>query len=120
MSAFAFSYTFLIWLVCIVFLGGPVWLVLHYLGLRHWIVAAIAGAMIPSFLVAYRETEGFSGMNDTLLYSKVGDTVMWQDGVMTQAGWENSLFLAVLFGIAGLVVGLVLWRVAYTPKPETH
>ena len=115
----------LVWLVFILVLGVPVWGLLHHFGKRSATTAAVTGLLVTFF--------------GKLLFTAVADAVMlrsgpWTDdgpfpsqplqvkgpnvidGYRTLVGWQNELIGASLLAIAGVIVGLVIWRIAYRTK----
>jgi hypothetical protein len=78
----------------IALLGGPVWSLLHALGLRAWPYAIGLGAALAG------------GVASLLMWSLSSD-----HSSLDWLGW--GLALAAAGGLAGFVV----WRVAYRPKP---
>ena len=102
-----------IWLVCIAVFGGPFWLLLHKLGLVHWLVASGAAAIICFVVVLAMATRVFTGRSggNWTYYGRGGQ--QWLDGVMTSFGWQIALVNAAEYAAIGAAIGIVTWAVAY-------
>ncbi|MGF1552019.1 MAG: hypothetical protein ACFBWO_05875 [Paracoccaceae bacterium] len=90
-------FLFVTCLVALVALGGPAWLVCHWLGLDTMGVFGLLGAGLAG--AEHRFGPGFGRAVETVLF-----------GTRETAGdWSASLACAAL----GALAALVLWRVAY-------
>lgn len=84
--------------------GGPIWLVLHVLGLRRGRCAALVTGMLG--LGLYLGAQGYG----TALYTIAPiDTRSWLLGLLLKIA--QSLVVALLAG----GIGLAMWRIAYRP-----
>jgi len=104
----------LVFAVCLVLLATPLWLLLHGLGYRSWLTAASLGTSLGFFtsMFLYVAPHLFRAAGSS--YSYGGSEGLIVDGNrITDLGWR--LYLSCSFGIAlvCLVVGLVIWRIAY-------
>lgn len=90
-------------------LAVPAWWLLHRLGQRSAIHAAIWGAILgPVSYLACRE------LNWRFLAAHFMGPAPVSDSLV--AGyWPAMIESAVWFSIAGAIVGLVMWRIAYRP-----
>ncbi len=111
---------FVIWLTGILTFGGPVWLILHHLKMRHWINAVIAGWFIPFVVLLIWQTDMLTGASRYRSTVWTSEGTLRVDGVMTDLGWQLALQGAAQFAILGVCVALAIWRVAYRRKdPKT-
>ena len=108
------------WLFGIVLFGGPIWRLLHKAGKRQWYVALVAGAAIPFFVLFAYQTGFFTGQNffGSSYYGRGG----WQriDGTLTAFGWKITFLESFRFAVAGGVIGLTVWVIAYRRAKESH
>lgn len=84
--------------------GGPIWLILHALGLRHGRYAALVTGLLGLGLYA-----GAQGYGASLFTIAPIDTRGWLLGLALRAG-QAAAVAAIAAGI-----GLAMWRVAYRP-----
>jgi hypothetical protein len=97
------------WATGVVLMGAPVWAVLHYMNLRSPVYAVGAGGASALLALVGLSLVMSSGVADQ--YDR-GRYVI-QNGVRTADGWLSLLTDALLMGVAGGVVGMVIWRIAY-------
>jgi hypothetical protein len=59
------------------------------------------------------QTRFFTGrkFGDFSYYAHGGQ--IWENGMLTEFGWKITLQNTLLYAIAGLFIGLVIWRIAY-------
>lgn len=95
-------------------LAAPLWYVLHRLGWRGPLAAAVLGWVLTFCTVAGPRTLWSLIVNagDKFTIGDNGGAEMIE-GVLTRHGWSNILGSAAEIGVAGAIVGLVVWRVAY-------
>ncbi|MBW4331149.1 hypothetical protein KY084_09730 [Stakelama sp. CBK3Z-3] len=100
---------FLAWLagtlmgmIAIAACAGPVWLILHRIGARGPVAAAITGAGIVFFLFLAAQTRGFG-----LLGTPSDDT---QTLVYR---WISALATSLILAGIAATIALAMWRVAY-------
>jgi hypothetical protein len=86
--------------------AGPIWLVLHALGLRRGLHAALVTGLLALGLYA-----GAQGYGAGLFTIAPIDTRSWLLGLALKT--VQSLVVALL--AAG--IGLAMWRIAYRPAP---
>lgn len=101
-----------VWGICIVLVGGPLWWVVHRIGLRGWLAASVLGFALP-FLI----TMAVAGLHnrpqsESPRVSDSGGT-MSANGVLTSHGWEVQMRSSALLGLSGLLVALTIQRLAY-------
>lgn len=84
--------------------GGPIWLILHALGLRRGRYAALVTGLLGLGLYA-----GAQGYGASLFTIAPIDTRGWLLGLALKAG-QAAAVAAIAAGI-----GLAMWRVAYRP-----
>lgn len=111
-----FILMFLYWLFGIGLIGGAVWCYLHRKGWRQFWMAVIAGGLasfVASMALSMRLFTGLSG--GSFSYYGRGGT-QWSHGVMTAFGWKLAFFDALETGLYGLVIGALIWRVAYRKR----
>ena len=115
-SITVFTFAFVIWALGLTLFGLPLWWLFHKNRLRHWLMAAVVGAAI-TFLVGFAiETRFFelipAPANST--YSagdSGGPTVI--DNRRTVHGWWVAFRTALMLSAGGILVALVIWRIAY-------
>lgn len=90
----------------IVGVAGPVWLAMHFAGLRRAWHAALAGAITAMLVSLGAQTWGFR------LYDRV---------LLEDAAWlyrlASALATSALLAAIAALIGLAMWRVAYRPAP---
>jgi hypothetical protein len=106
-----------IWLFGLVFIGGPVWMLLHGVTQRSPVTAVLVGGILSFGTVFANRTGLFTGNSDLRSYSTGGRDIVIE-GKLTNAGWINALELSVMVGIIGVIVAFTLWRVSY--RRNTH
>jgi hypothetical protein len=100
------EYTYL-WIVSLVLFGSLPWVVLHKMGRRGLLTAAMVGFVIPFLVIGSVST----------LSLLVPNATSGVDGHVTVATLLNALESASLFGLLGVLVATVVWRIAYTKVP---
>jgi len=105
------------WLFGLVLCGGPVWALLHKLGLRRW-WQAIGFGFLEAFLLAFSVgTSGFDGRSSGHFSSYTRGHDIWINGFLTREGWQDALTGALTFGAFCGALGFVIWYVAYKRLP---
>lgn len=89
--------------ICLVEL--PLWLVFHFIGLRHWLFALPLGGAV--FFMAW-----FAPHTAWFSMPLAGDA---GDGY----GWEEAGRDSMMAALAGVALAAVMWRVAYRTAPAT-
>ncbi|MEM8617704.1 MAG: hypothetical protein AAGF20_12330, partial [Pseudomonadota bacterium] len=107
-----------VWFGIIALFGGPCWILLHKLRLRHWFIASGAAAIVSFLVILSIATRMFSGQaeGNFSYYGRGGQ--QWQEGVMTSFGWKIALLSATEFAVIGAIVGFTIWAVAYRRSKE--
>lgn len=112
-GAVVFVVAFTVWLAGIALLGGIVWHMLHRLGWRQPWVAAGIGALLPLGVNYALNTGMFTGRTSgNFSYFAHGGQI-WENSVLTAFGWQLALEGALTEGLYGIIIGLLIWRVAY-------
>ena len=90
----------IVWAFAISWISGPVWWILHILGLRGWPWAMLLGALTLA---------GFIAVADPGLFT----------GELVRPATNKAV--AILAGFAGLggALGVLIWRIAYRPTSTT-
>jgi hypothetical protein len=115
-SSTVFVVAFIVWAVGLVVFGLPLWWLLHRLGLRKWLVAAVIGATL-TFLVDFGiGTRAFELIpppsNSTYSAGDSGGSTII-DNRLTPHGWWVAFRGALMLSVGGILVALVIWRIAY-------
>lgn len=95
----AFAANFAVWLIPLILIATPVWIILHRLKLRAAWLAAIVGAVLTLFGLA---ALWFAG---TCCTYKQGGLILENVAAVIPA--------VLMLMVEGAVVGLVIWRCAY-------
>ena len=112
-STIAMASTF--WLIGLVVIGGPFWLLMHKMQFTSWkhVVISVPSLIFLVFLAL--KTQGFG-----LLQSDMGNFSAWEfggstwiDGRMTLHGWFSAAWVSFILALHGLLVALTVWGVAY-------
>ena len=104
-----------IWALGLVLVGAPLWAILHYYGKRNWTAAGALGAILTFVVTLGLLTNGFGLLVSGNLSASDAAGPIWVDSQLTAHGWAVALEVAVVCCIAGALVGLIVWRVAYRP-----
>jgi hypothetical protein len=109
-----------VWLYgLLVFAAGP-WALLHRWGWRGWHIAIILGAVTTFAFSQGISTGGFelfaSQYGSHYSESDSGGLIV-SDGVYARHGWEKAAKFAALNALDGIIVALVIWRIAYRRAP---
>jgi hypothetical protein len=120
-SIVVFTVAFVVWGIGLIVFGLPLWLLFHKLRLRHWLVAAVVGAAM-TFIVSFGiETRLFELIppptNSTYSESDSGGPTVVANR-RTPHGWWVAARTALMLGAGGVVVALVIWRIAYRAAPQ--
>lgn len=115
-SSTVFVVAFIVWAVGLIVFGLPLWWLLHRLGLRKWLVAAVVGATM-TFLVDFGiETRAFELIpppsNSTYFAGDAGGSTIINNR-LTPHGWWAAFCGALMLSAGGILVALVIWRIAY-------
>jgi hypothetical protein len=96
------------------FLIAPLpWYLLHRSGYRGFLAAMGFGFVAAFATVATVLTRGFGLIPQEPFSVSDSGGATWIDGKQTLHGWAEALEAALLCGLCGAVVGLIVWRVAY-------
>lgn len=111
-----FISSFVVWLAGLAVCGTPCWYVLHKRGLRSWYTAALLGVTL-TFLVSFAiQTDLFqllpAPINSNYSASDNGGPLIVNNR-LTPHGWWETAYGSLINGVAGMVVALVIWRIAY-------
>ncbi len=103
-----------IWFFGIAVLGGPVWIVMHQLGLRDWIHAGLTGGVLLGVACMAQMTNFFTGHSNSLIEAtKSAGQWIWKDHRLTAEGWADAIRTSLWISLLGIALGLVIWRIAY-------
>ncbi|MEO1280585.1 MAG: hypothetical protein AAFV69_02500, partial [Pseudomonadota bacterium] len=80
--------------------------------LRQWWIGVLAGYLVPFLVMIIMLTGFFTGNSSYTTYRQGGVDIVI-DGRLTVAGWWSALHSAVMMGVIGGLVALVIWRIAY-------
>jgi hypothetical protein len=115
-TVFVFIVALVIWAIGLATFGLPLWWLLHKLGLRHWLVAVVAGAAL-TFLVDFGIETRLFELIPPLISSNFsasdsgGPTIIANQ--LTSHGWRVTFLAALQLSLGGALVALVIWRIAY-------
>ena len=106
----------LVWFFGITLLGGPIWMAMHKFGLRHWIHAGLTGGVVLGITCTALMTGFFTG-SSSFFESATNSSRQWTwiDGHLTAEGWLDALRISLWISPLGVILGLVIWRIAYRP-----
>jgi hypothetical protein len=93
----------------LVFIAVPAWWMLHQAGMTTWVHAVLLGVVLTfcyAIAIWVFLTDRRASDSGALLFA---------DGFPTRHGWYSVIQLAVPAAIAGGLVGLIVWRIAYRP-----
>lgn len=96
-----FGFAFAAWIVGLVILAPIPWLTLHRRHRRTWRVAAALGASLASIVGL---------VISAAILMDFGEIIQ---GQMALKDILSTIGIGCLFGIAGAIVGVIVWRVAY-------
>lgn len=108
-----FGVAFVIWGVGISLFGGPLWFWLHRIGLRQLWIAVVAGGIAPFCVLFVWSTRMLTGRTSGKFSYFASGGQQWDSGVLTPFGWQIALQDALIFGLYGCFIGVLVWRVAY-------
>ncbi len=110
----AYFFAHLIWFFAIACLGGPIWMAMHQFGLRHWVHAGLAGGVVLGLACMALMTGFFTGYsNFHQSETRAAGQWIWVDGKITAEGWSDALKSSLWISLLGIILGLVIWRIAY-------
>jgi len=115
-TTLVFIEALVVWSVGLTIFGLPFWWLLHRLGWRHWLVAVALGAVL-TFLVDFGIETRFLELipppaNSAYSASDSGGPTVIASH-LTLHGWWVTFRAALLLGAEGVLVALVIWRIAY-------
>jgi hypothetical protein len=109
-----YFFAHLIWLFGIAFFGGPIWALMHSFGIRHWAQAGLAGGLVLSLSCMCLMTRFFTGYSNSITKShNTMGVLTWENHRLTADGWSEALSYSLWIGQLGVVLALIIWRVAY-------
>lgn len=109
-----YFFAHLIWLFGIAVLGGPVWMAMHQRGLRHWVHAGLTGGVLLGNTCMALMTGFFTGYSSFhQSATRAAGQWIWIDGKITAEGWLDALESSLWISLLGVILGLVIWRIAY-------
>ena len=95
------------------FLVAPLpWAILHRYHQRTWPIAAALSVILTFVVVLGLMTYGFGLFSSGYSASDNGGA-LWIDGRLTRHGWAEAAKVSAMCSVAGALVGLVVWWVAY-------
>ena len=109
-----FVAAFVVWSFGLWILAAPVWYELDHRGYRSWPYAVALGAMLTfvvTFGCAVGPTYFFASHPGD--WSRDNLDYIVRDGRLTAYGFRSALVASGKIALAGAVVALVVWRVAY-------
>jgi len=109
----------LIWYIGILVVAGPCWAILHHLNKRETWHAILLGATLLFLLSLAVHTSGFDGQSPNKHFVVRASTVIWENGQLTQAGWNAAFINSLLPALIGAVLGWVIWFIAYDRAEPT-
>lgn len=113
-----FVYSAVIWSIGLVAIGLPVWLLLHFLKLRHWLWAVSVGAVLTFGAVYVFAME--SGIFWHMAGFTIGDFVdpaTLSESELASRKWQSALLASFVLSVIGTAVASAVWRIAYRPVP---
>jgi len=115
-SIYVFIGALMVWAMGLTILGLPLWWLFHKFQLRHWLMAAAVGAAMTFFVGFAINTRFFELIpppaNSTYNASDSGGPTVI-DNWRTPHGWWVAFQDALMLSAGGVLVALVIWRVAY-------
>ena len=109
-----FTYAAVVWGAGLCLAAPLPWAILHRYTKRRWPVAVAFGTLLTFVVALALVTKGFALFSVTEGFSASdngGPT--WVDGRLTQHGWVEAFNVALICSLAGALVGVVVWRIAY-------
>ncbi len=106
-------YACFVWAAGLFLLAPLPWYLLHRSGYRGFLPAMIFGFLAPSVIVAAALTHGFGLIPQEPFSVADNGGATWIDGKQTLHGWTEAFEAALLCGLCGGIVGLIVWRIAY-------
>ena len=109
-----FTYAAIVWGAGLCLAAPLPWAILHHYTKRSWPIAVAFGTTLTFVVALGLITKGFNLFNVAEGFSASdngGPT--WVDGRLTQHGWVEALKVALICSIAGALVAVVVWRIAY-------
>lgn len=107
----------IVFLIGLVTLGVPGWLIMHRLGRRRWFDAMALGAVLAFaayFAISYLPLILHSPGSD--YSSEDGGIPTIEHYQLTAQGWRFLIEGASIQAVAGAVAGLTIWRICYQRK----
>lgn len=111
---FLYSFAHFICFFAVACLGGPVWMAMHKFGLRHWVHAGLASGVVLGIACMAVMTGFFTGRSNSLQSAtrSAGEWI-WKDYHLTTEGWIDALRTSLWVSLLGIILGLIIWRIAY-------
>lgn len=112
---FVVQYGFIFFAGGLFLVGGPVWALLHRLGLRRWFYAVGLGAVLGSaaYVIYGLWNQQWVGLMLISFLTEEFGGITYSNGGLTNDGWEALYRGVIIIAVAGVVAGLTIWRVAY-------
>lgn len=101
------------WLIGLVVIAGPFWIILHESRKREIWHAALLGAGLLGLLILGLSTGGFDGESNSTNSMKSGQVWIWQDSQLTAEGWKRAFKSSGLAGLLGTMIGGIMWKISY-------
>jgi hypothetical protein len=105
-----------VWGVGLIAVGAPLWWLLHKLGFRHWLVAAATGTLLTflaGFAILTRGFEMIPPPSGSALSAEDAGGPPVINNRLTPHGWRRAAQSSLMLAVAGALVALAVWRVAY-------
>lgn len=113
-AIFLFYAATFVWGLGLTLVGGPVWWRLHRRGLRSRWTAVLVGFCLPALVTLLMVAAAPLIQGDTVATTRDSAGVLTsENGVLTARGWANQIRSSLLLGGVGVIVALVVHRIAY-------
>lgn len=119
-SMIIFFFAWIVWIVGLLAVGTPFWVLFHRLGFRRWPIAMALGATLSFAISLGISTNGFGLIppppNSSYSASDSGGPTV-ENNKLTPHGWASAITGALLIAAYGAGVGWLVWRTAYKRSP---
>lgn len=105
-----------VWLFGLLVIACPAWYRLHTTNKRSILYALLIGFLFPFVFWLFMSTGFFTGMQSGGFSAGDSGGKTWLNGNITRYGLTSALKSSFWLGAQGVVVALVIWRVAYRLK----
>jgi hypothetical protein len=107
-GVYVFVFAIIVWLIGLLTLGAAFWAALHAAGFRDYYAAAALG-----FILCFAVTLAPAFLSNPGSICYAGGVCHWKDGRITIEGFRAALSGALIYGMAGAIVGLYVRFLAY-------